>query len=87
LPLPLKLPPPDDGLEPGVQLGEVKGLHQVIFGPQLQAREPVVERGPRRDDEHARRRAIGFEGPEKVEVEAVGCPLLLAHRGDEEAFG
>jgi hypothetical protein len=56
----LKLPPPEEGFETGVQLLEVKRLHPVVVGPQPQACQAVVERVADRDEKYPSRQVIGL---------------------------
>ena len=48
--------PPEEGADPGPQLGQPEGLGQVVVGALLERRHPIALVAPRRQDQDRRRR-------------------------------
>ena len=70
--LALELPPADNGPQPGIQLGEVEGLDEVVVGTKVEAGHFIVERIAGSDNKHASRRTRCLEGAQQVEAGAIG---------------
>ena len=52
---------PRDRADPGGQLGEIEGLHEVVVGAGVQPLDPVRDLIERRQDDHRRHVAPGAQ--------------------------